>query len=600
MGEIVISVILLLFAEGKIGHTSSNVFVYAITLVMFSAMCFFMGRWPGKSGCCLEKWIFWILDIVNVIALVRVFLNNERVFASDTSSFMWHQDKFVALLLVASCIGLSLVIVKKNEQLGCSVGIIQIICVSVYGYTLYCPNYMWEGGWILHHGNAYFNSVYNVMHLVPYNEVTNSIYGCYAIILAPLTNLFGGTVQSMVFVLAVLGMVSMLCYQYVLNNVVNSTLVRSIASIAMCLTVVSMRWCAYFQAHPHRDIFVALMLAYLIYTNKKRKTVAVNIGFVVIMALSLVWNFETGVVTVLMYFLVTAWKAYHQFNLFKKSFWKSVFRSCVMVVTSGIICVSVLEGYNRLAGAEYMSLREYMYPYCHGLDSMLQTNLPNFFSAYLLMLLVFLFFLGTSIMRNKGEDDIFFIIAVCGLGSMVYYINRTAFYNLDLAYPFAIILISNMADDGMTRLPSITLPKRIWSFQCLCVITFLCILTIINYPEMEKKRSESYRPMSNIDVVIDEMSQIIPPDTPAIGKGVTELYSLLGWDTQIYTMDFSDIEISKKATQHAYESALAEEKILLSADAITILQNKYSGFEQHFEIKNTFQCQGYVWYYCEK
>ena len=603
--EIVVCIALLLFADGRFAIGQTNVLVYAIVLIIYAFLLLCIKQFHKEYLAeNIKKYILIGLNTINIVMLIVVYYNNEKVFASDASAFVWHQDRFVAIMLVIATIGLALSICKRRFQqvTDCSISSIQFICICVYGYAVYCPNYIYSNSWILHHGNAYFNSVYNVMHLTPYNLISNSVYGCYAIILAPLTKLFGGTFQSMVFVLAILGMITMFCYQYILNHIINIQAVRNIASIALCLTVVSMRRCAYFQAHPHRDLFIAIMLAYIVHVSNKRdsRSSKISAGYIVIMALGLVWNFETGVVAVCLFFLTQVWNTYHEWSFVQMQFWKNLFREVLMIFTAIIICIGILESYNQIAGHEFMSLAEYLYPYYQNLDNILQTPLPNYISSYMVMLILFMYFMGKAIIKNRPEEDILFAISLAGIGSMVYYINRTAFYNLDTAYPFAVMLIAYMAEKWGDATQNCMLTKKIWSFQCMCVLVFLCIATLIRYPQMEEKRNSNYRKMNDIEMTANEILAEVPENTPAMGKGVAELYSVLGWDTQIFTLDFSDIEISENALNYACERALMEDDIVLSADAMTLLQERYSERAAQFAVVKEFYCQDYVWYYCKK
>ncbi len=137
---------------------------------------------------------------------------------------------------------------------------------GLVSWFIYRPNSL-NGD--LYHFDAYFHSIYRVMQSQPYSDVNQGVYGFYGILIAPVLKIFGGSFINTILVYTVLTGIVMLCYFYVLDNIVDSFLVKILGAVGIVAYSVWGRLGLYLQMFPHRIIFVGIMLAYILDSRKR-------------------------------------------------------------------------------------------------------------------------------------------------------------------------------------------------------------------------------------------------------------------------------------------------------------------------------------------
>ena len=143
--------------------------------------------------------------------------------------------------------------------------------------------------------DAYFNSVYNVLHGSAYTENTTSIYGHYAIFYKLPMKLLGGDLVDFILLTALIGGLCFLAFFLTLHFIVRDNLLRIMGAVAMTFPVLSMRSGIYWQLWPHRILFMSLTLCFAAFCVRFRKLNAVTciLGYLLSLA-GILWNTESG------------------------------------------------------------------------------------------------------------------------------------------------------------------------------------------------------------------------------------------------------------------------------------------------------------------
>lgn len=225
----------------------------------------------------------------------------------------------------------------------------------------------------------------------------------------------------------------------------------------------------------------------------------------------------------------------------------------------------IVNVYNLLHGGEINSLRTFLYPLLTGeyMTGYLRMNLPDVAAGYMLELVLFLgavvwsfsghFFLNK---KQKGESSekhqFLFFAGILGLGQITYYMNRAAYFNLDIVYTIFVVLVCIYLEAGIDALREVKGENfREKSSKELLKINTAIIMTIIltalslgtfvqSGHELNERAGRGYQDMSSVYAFLEELKKDVPINTFGFGQGVPELYGLMGWDTRCHVIDFSD------------------------------------------------------------
>lgn len=133
-----------------------------------------------------------------------------------------------------------------------------------------CRTNVFEGD--LHHFDAYYHSVYKAYQLQAYSEVNSGIYGFYGILLLPLTRIAGISYDTIIVIMAILNGITLACFFYVLENLLSSSWMKIVAAVSLSSFAVWERTGLYCQMFPHRILFGGIILAYISWGIKHKKT----------------------------------------------------------------------------------------------------------------------------------------------------------------------------------------------------------------------------------------------------------------------------------------------------------------------------------------
>ena len=621
-----------------------NLLTYAMTVVLFCLsyfiLCAFLthsktGQSGFSSGSAFGTAV--LLLVLHFGFLFIMFCRETEVYGSFSSRYIWH---VLPLWLVILCIiagSICFLLAVRNSHLHVNnIGLFSLygILTLLAGYNFYTPAVFLRDEADRLHMDAYFNSVYNVLHGNAYSHYTTSIYGHYGIFYKLPLKLLGGDFIDFIFLNACIGALCFAAMFAALHLIVRHNLLRFMGAVAMTLPVLSMRSGIYWQLWPHRILFMTLMLCYGAACVRFRKLNRLTciLGYVLAMAATL-WNTESGL------FCAAAWSGFwilrilcdHSRNLMCSI--TGIFLQLLGLISSFAGAYASVELYNISCGSSPAGIREFLFPLLQSsyMDDLLRVDLPEFPSSYITVLFVLFLAVawGISHMRffRKHEDIrsftvlrscFAFMTAVLTLGQLTYFINRAAYHNLEICHLPCILLLCLLAENGMQFVKTFKI-SRLSAFSAsqvfhgaftvtaLIVLLCLCIGNAIQYGYNTSLREQ----LHNKEEVHDFAANVaanIPENTYGFGIGVPEIYAMLRWDTQCYTLDFADLSLRPEVGDHVMDDIREKDLpgFLAGENAVRRLQ-KYSSSKksqwllEHYEVSQTFEFQGAVLeYYTRK
>lgn len=497
------------------------------------------------------------------------------------------------------------------------------------GYNFYTPEVFLRNEPDRLHMDAYFNSIYNVLHGSPYTEYTTSIYGHYGILYKLPMKLLGSDLADFILLNALIGALSFLAAFLALHFIVKNDLLRIIGAVAVSFPVLAMRSGIYWQLWPHRVLFMCLMLCYMAFCvrYKKLNRITCILGYGIVF-LGILWNTESGL------FCGAAWAGFWILkSLCSKEnkpayVIRTVFFQIFGIILSFLAAWGTVELYNLANGGKIMGIQEFLFPLLQSsyMDDLLRVDLPDFASAYIVI--IALLFLACAwgishmwFLRKDQETtmDILpacfaFAAAVLTLGQITYFINRAAYHNLEIAHIPCIILLCLLAEGGMEtfrrfRFKDLNQYNGMELFRCfftgavLLVLMTVCTGNVIQYGQNTALREELHNKQELNDFAA-HIAANIPENTYAFGIGVPEIYSILRWDTGCYTLDLPDLSLRPEAGDHIMDD-IKEKQIpaFLAGEGTISRMEKYSSKEKSqwlldtYQVSQTFEFKGAVLQY---
>lgn len=464
------------------------------------------------------------------------------------------------------------------------------------------------------HAHAYYNSVYNVYQGLPYTDTMTSIYGHYGLLFKIPMKLVGGDFRMFVLMIAALGTLAHVCAFLVLELTVESRILRALGAVAAAFPVLGMRGGYYWQVWPHRMIFPMILLLYAAILMKKqwwnRWT---GLAGYLICLLAILWNTETGVI------LAVAWMALFVSRCLAGGEWRigllirTVPVHAVCVAASFFGAYGIVNLYNLSKHSPANTLGEFLIPLLSDsyMVDILHLDLPMYPSAY--MGVIALFLIGTAMgistwfyakQKNDGQVQLIFFLSISALGRITYYVNRPSYHNLDCVSLSAGILLAYLGQRGMTFVK-----KRKWKhweemdlagvvngtlgLACAAAVLAMSTGTVLQFSQNSKIK-ENYHNVGELEAFVQEIAEVVPENTHGFGLNVAEIYSLLHWNTQCFTMDFSDMAVIPKSLQELQEQLTEVDApyVFTSRLSLPIWERNdpetYQWFSETYELDQTF------------
>ena len=77
---------------------------------------------------------------------------------------------------------------------------------------------------------------------------------------------------------------------------------------------------------------------------------------------------------------------------------------------------------------------------------------------------------------------------------------------------------------------------------CAAAVFAMSTGTVLQFSQNSKIK-ENYHNVGELKAFVQEIAEVVPENTHGFGLNVAEIYSLLHWNTQCFTMDFSDMAV---------------------------------------------------------
>lgn len=586
---------------------NGNLLVYGAMLLLFCLV--FLGgmllterwepgTWMSRKNKKVNKLVFTVLIFSRMIFYtIGVSMETGQV-GSVSEKYVWHTQPLplMILLFLAELIVFFRVYANiqiREEKNDWMVWLIYAVLTILIFYCMDTPNIFGRAEAGDHfHAHAYYNSVYNVYQGLPYTDTMTSIYGHYGLLFKIPMKLVGGDFRMFVLMIAALGTLAHVCAFLVLELTVESRILRALGAVAAAFPVLGMRGGYYWQVWPHRMIFPMILLLYAAILMKKQWwNVWTGLAGYLICLLAILWNTETGVI------LAVAWMALFVSRCLAGGEWRigllirTVLVHAVCVAASFFGAYGIVNLYNLSKHSPANTLGEFLIPLLSDsyMVDILHLDLPMYPSAY--MGVIALFLIGTA-------------MGISALGRITYYVNRPSYHNLDCVSLSAVILLAYLGQRGMTFVK-----ERKWKhweeidlagvvngtlgLACAAAVLAMSTGTVLQFSQNSKIK-ENYHNVGELEAFVQEIAEVVPENTHGFGLNVAEIYSLLHWNTQCFTMDFSDMAVIPESLQELQEQLTEADApyVFTSRSSLPIWERNdpetYQWFSETYELDQTF------------
>ena len=611
------------------------IILFCILFLLFYAVTNHFSKNAPTGSCMPALAVCGILLAVTAVFFFFMFQLEGNIYGGVTDRYIWHKLPIwlVIFFLAGEFLFCFLCIRKDSIQLPDSgMYLLYSMFTVLIGYTYYTPSIFVRGASDRLHANAYYNSIYNVLHQAPYTEYTTSIYGHYGILYRLPMKLLGGDFADFILLNSILGALCFLAMFLALHFTVQNNLLRFLGTISMTFPILAMRGGYYWQLWPHRILFMSLMILLA--------AVCVRFGWFnwftcilgyLLTLIGIVWNTESGL------FCAIAWAGFWILKSLCSHWWRfsRILLQTAIHLTNIVLCFfgayGIVNLYNIIYGGNANSIREFLFPLMTDsyMTDLLRVDLPEFPSAYLPVL--FLLFLaaawGMSYMNliNKHKQYSLtafvlpcfaFFTSVLTLGQMSYFMNRAAYHNLDICHLPAILLLCLLSERGMDCIRDFHWKKRkhfkpaqifksAFSTVNICVLLALSTGTAIQYGYNADLKTQFHNGQELTDFAAD-IAANIPKDTYAFVIGTAEIYSILRWDTQCYTLDFADLSVRPQVADYVVSDMKDKkvEEFLVGENTMkkfkTFSPENYEWLRKNYKRTKKFEFQGAVFEYYTK
>lgn len=430
-----------------------------------------------------------------------------------------------------------------------------------------------------YHGVAYLESIYNVLHGVPYTRETTGIYGHYALFLAPVLHLIGSNSLTVMLLMSTLLCCSTALCIYCIHHLIEENWLRILGALACCMCLITLRTSNYWQLQPHRVLFPLLVCAWLVFvTDKNRWGIRELLASWLLSAAAVLWNTESGIfcaISLSAAFLVHDLQARRWYQ--PEMLLRYVLH-ILLIIGSVVAAIGVMNLYNYLCGYRTPEISLFFFPMGvpDYMDGVLRCDLTLENDAWVYVLILFsaLLLVGlshTSIFGRKAGSasaryaPLCAAVAMLGLLSFSYYANRAAYCNLDIIFQLACIamclfwrLFSDAWKSEKEEPRTLKrLSQAVISVVCLAVMAVLAMQSVVFAGKCIRRSADAgHYNTQTLREICDTWQANVPEDTYAFGTGVSIIYEELGWDPGGRYRDFPDLFVGASVLGVIVDEAL--------------------------------------------
>lgn len=480
------------------------------------------------------------------------------------------------------------------------------------GAFTYVPNLFKNPLWHSYHIHAYTNSIVNTMAHAPFDEVNCSIYGHHGLIYYPLVKLLGGDYLAIALSIAFFAFVMYLCACYVLDALIDNDYLYAAAVAALIGTTLTYFGGGnYFQIIPHRYLFPLLTLAYItrlekILPGKPRSRLCdLFLG-----AAAIIFNLETGLCCSV---VLAAYRFFGTEFRSVKHFLVKVFKALLCVTVCFALAYILVNLYNLACGGNWNSLSTFIYPIgseSYDMSEILRTPIQNPLTGYTLHMIVFCAGLFDALYRlhsrkNNARNMILLSTALSGLGSLIYFMNRSAATCLAITHIQLIIILAAASKEflkiNMEKLSLASLRRLFLSTETIAsvlLISFFAGESLLSIENTLINRMTTVYETVSLQDDIAAFDKWLPDDAAAFGMAMPEIYCMMERDPKVYVTDWAGQDMTAEGLAFIDAVLGRENRVFVTADTLEYVDlaslldaNGYS--EQDRFVGQNFECIRY-------
>ncbi len=555
-------------ANGRNLHT--YVISMALIISTFSVLCFFCRGLLAKKRkyeafqLPMQHSFLLLLALLSICVFLMydLFLNNEDKLGGYAIKFpLW----FSIPVVVLSVLFIYFQAIYSNDSRYKNYALFALYILSAFlNAVKYAHINTFSAGYAFYHCNAVTQTIYNVHHNTPFNELTSGIYGHYALFFKPFTAIFGANPVSIGMLIGVIGFVTTFLSIATMHIIIKPDILKAVSaiSIAFFSNVISE---TYWQTMPIRWFFPSIILFMAVYYEKKNENMATLKkclpGFLVC-SLAILWETETG------FFVAIIWSAYCILRFFQekavnvKNIFKTFLIHGIAFVCEILLAMILMNIYNISVGGT-IEKRAFFFPLLSDFSSLLQTELKfgNMYYVYAISIsMCCLLWACVQIFYWKSNRNYVCTIAAISLmvfAMLTFYMNRTAAGCCN-AYTYIIMCNCILANTSIEPLKNFIRMQKSTLYDIskiaigaipmvtLTITVFLSSYTFVKAEERFKRKDYD---ISGLCAIAEEIKAVVPPNSYAIGIGTPDIYGLLSWDPQYHMRDFADLGVAGKGEE---------------------------------------------------
>ena len=577
-----------------------------------------------KESVILNRiWIF--LPVISLCAWIVLFFLNETKADLSLNRELLIRNYFPRpLWLSITVIGVALCVFVLNKTTECKESkykkwlriSIAVLYAVIAAMQFYAPNIFLDERGGTYHSHAYTSPIINVCWLIPYGDHLEALYGHYAILFMPVLKgmhrLFHIDYLTGIFIVcAVLMGITILLFAWIVNYFAKNELIYYLSLFAAGeYYFMLMQGGVYLQVHPHRMIFPVLLVAFALFEYKKHKRY--NVVAIGILALSLVWSTEVGLVLMAAFSLYRWVQEVMDGQVFTvKKCLQLVKNLALYALIPFALAYMIVNVYNVLVGGEILDLTAFMYPLIseRGYISHIELPLQDVTHAWIGAAILFLVSIGLAMLailfpeKYKSRELLayYFLLGIAGLGLMLYYINRpvegSMFIVLFLMLIMQTIVLQRSQDEYIqwkNDKEKIESKENRFLFLSLRIITVIILFvmafdSIYSIPGARKAAKETVWRRDELVEFAEEVASRVPENVVCWGEGVPELLSMVDRDTHLHTTEWSYRNTPIDTMEKVRYDLEKEEWFFCNLYSLWIMQEEFPGLTDNYALVDEFQ-----------
>lgn len=310
---------------------------------------------------------------------------------------------------------------------------------------------------------------------------------------------------------------------------------------------------------PMRWFFPSIILLFVTLCEKNQVKIFSLKNYIqgfLLCSLAILWETDSGVFVALVwaFFCILRFITVKGFNFIKIV--KLVFVYGISFIAEIFFAMVLMNIYNLCVGGT-IEKRAFFFPIFTDFVHILQTELKFGNMYYVYAITVFLCCLLWSFIKtfyyNKADSNCkvcsIAAISLMGLAMLTYYMNRTA-AGVCNAYVQIIMCNCILADASIYPLKNFIKERKASAYEIvkiatgtfsICVLSIIVLLSAYTLPKAEERFKRGDYDVQGLYELKEEIKTFVPKNTYAIGIGTTDIYGMLGWDTQYHMRDFADL-----------------------------------------------------------